>query len=296
MNRGVISMDELVSVIIPTYNREQFIIEALQSVLNQSYERLEVIIVDDGSTDKTVEIIKKMSDPRIKILVNEKNEGACFSRNRGVIEAKGNYIAFQDSDDIWEKNKLEICLDYLKKENADVVFSSYVLNDNIIVPSYNLNNFKNKVKQVLIKNCISTQTIVGKKNVFLDEQFDVNMPRYQDFDLSVRLLSKYKVYYVDQPLVKVYQQEDSITKQSLKGVFALERMLSKYKLMIVSDKDLASNFYSNLGVHYEKAGINGKEYFRKSLKYKFNMKVLVRYILSSLMLYAFVDSIIWRHR
>ena len=112
---------DLISVIIPTYNRENKIIDAVRSVLEQTYINIEVIVIDDGSTDDTYLMLDKIEDKRLKYVYQE-NSGACVARNRGIKEAKGKYIAFHDSDDIWHKDKLEKQIRVLEKTNADIVF------------------------------------------------------------------------------------------------------------------------------------------------------------------------------
>lgn len=97
----------LVSVIMPSFNTEKYIKDAINSVLGQTYKNIELIIVDDCSTDNSVDVIKKYDDPKIKLIVNECNKGAAFSRNIALIESKGEWIAFLDSDDIWEPKKIE---------------------------------------------------------------------------------------------------------------------------------------------------------------------------------------------
>lgn len=96
-----------VSVIIPTYNRAHLIGRAIKSVLNQTYKDFEIIIVDDGSTDKTEEVVKDFKDERVRYIRREKNKGGSAARNTGIKAARGEYIAFQDSDDEWLPEKLE---------------------------------------------------------------------------------------------------------------------------------------------------------------------------------------------
>src|SRR4030043_1337098 len=96
-----------VSVIIPTYNRAHLVGRSIRSVLNQTYQDLEVIVVDDGSKDNTAEIVRGITDPRIVFLKHEKNRGVSAARNTGLKAARGKYIAFQDSDDEWLPQKLE---------------------------------------------------------------------------------------------------------------------------------------------------------------------------------------------
>ncbi len=126
-------MKNSVSIITPTYNSESFISETIKSVLNQTHKNWELILIDDYSNDKTLEIIQPFLEihPNIKLLQNETNQGAAISRNKGIEYAKGDYIAFLDADDLWMSKKLESQLAFMKKENCDVCFSSYnLINEN----------------------------------------------------------------------------------------------------------------------------------------------------------------------
>ena len=117
---------EKVSVIIPTYNREKTILRAVQSVLDQTYTNLEVLVIDDGSTDGTAEIVRGIEDDRVKYIVLEQNGGQAKARNTGVQMAEGEWIAFQDSDDCWHKNKLEIQMTYAREHTEySMIYCSY---------------------------------------------------------------------------------------------------------------------------------------------------------------------------
>lgn len=113
------------------FNSETFISEAINSVLNQTFNGWELLLIDDESTDRTLETVKTFTDKHsnIKLLKNEKNQGAAISRNKGIKEAKGEYIAFLDADDLWKSNKLETQLGFMKSEKCDVCYSSYELID-----------------------------------------------------------------------------------------------------------------------------------------------------------------------
>jgi len=116
---------DLVSIIMPSYNTGRYIKESIDSVLAQTYKNWELIIVDDCSKDDTDEVIASFKDERIKYLKNEKNSGAAVSRNRGLCEAKGKWIAFLDSDDIWEPEKLELQLEFMKKNGYSFTYTDY---------------------------------------------------------------------------------------------------------------------------------------------------------------------------
>ena len=109
-------MNELVSIIMPSYNTAKFISKTIESVLEQTYKNWELLIVDDCSTDNTDEIVSKYDDDRIIYLKNKKNSGAAVSRNKALKNAKGKWIAFLDSDDLWYPTKLEEQIKYIEKK------------------------------------------------------------------------------------------------------------------------------------------------------------------------------------
>ena len=123
--------EPLVSVIMPAYNAERYIKESIASVLNQTYQNLELIIVNDCSADKTLEIVESIveKDKRVVLLNNTTNLGCADSRNRALQVAKGEYIAFCDSDDIWEKEKIQKQLNHIRTQNVDMVFTAYEMID-----------------------------------------------------------------------------------------------------------------------------------------------------------------------
>ncbi len=124
-------MEPLVSVITPTYNSQEFIEQTINSILEQSYKNWELILIDDASSDETVEIINDYTSKhsKISLIQNKTNQGAGISRNIGINAAKGDFIAFLDADDLWLSNKLEVQIDLMLKNNLDVCFSSYDLMD-----------------------------------------------------------------------------------------------------------------------------------------------------------------------
>lgn len=166
-------MNDLVSIITPTYNSEKFISETIQSVQNQTYQNWEMIIVDDGSTDKTVEVIEAIlrKENRIKLIISKENEGPAVSRNKGIAEAKGKYMTFLDADDIWLSNLIKNSLDTIKKTKIPFVFSSYKRsNENLeFVYSDFIVPYKVSYTDILKTNSISCLTafldieILGKK-------------------------------------------------------------------------------------------------------------------------------------
>lgn len=120
----------LVSIIMPNYNSEEYIKETVESVIAQTYENWELIIVDDCSTDRSLEVVASLNDPRIRVISNESNSGAAVTRNRAIDEAKGRWIAFLDSDDLWNKDKLTAHLGFMVENEAAFSFTSYHVVDN----------------------------------------------------------------------------------------------------------------------------------------------------------------------
>ena len=118
-------MGDLVSIIMPSYNTAQYIAETIQSVINQTYQNWELIIVDDCSTDDTDIVVGRIKDPRIRYIKNEKNSGAAVSRNRALRAANGRWVAFLDSDDLWKPEKLERQIRFMLKKKCYFSYTNY---------------------------------------------------------------------------------------------------------------------------------------------------------------------------
>lgn len=223
-------MDELISIIIPTYNRASSISKSVRSVLAQTYKNIEVIVVDDGSTDNTKQLIENICDYRLKYINLDTNAGACNARNKGIEMAKGDYIAFQDSDDVWKIDKLEKQIYALKKNNVDLVFCAYEkINEKkqIILPQ--LKEGYVSRKELLRQSIVSTQTLLGKKKCFEKVKFDESMPRLQDYDITIRLSKEFKFYFVQEALVEMNVGNDSISNNPKKLLYAEQCIMNKYK-------------------------------------------------------------------
>jgi glycosyltransferase involved in cell wall biosynthesis len=151
---------ELISVIIPTYNRAQVLSRAVESVLGQSYNNLELIVVDDGSSDNTAEAIKEIEDKRIKYIKSSENKGVAAARNAGIKESHGDYIAFLDSDDQWLPDKLKLSLEVFKN-NSDLNIGLVYIN------GWDFNNGqKSSIFKVSKLSCNVYGNKQRKKNIF----------------------------------------------------------------------------------------------------------------------------------
>lgn len=214
-----------VSVIIPTFNSEKTIVNAIKSVLNQTYVNLEIIIIDDGSTDNTSKLFNPyVYDNKVKYFYQD-NQGQGAARNLGIKKSSGEWIAFLDSDDVWVKNKLEKQLEAVKgKSDVSLVFSNaeFVENDKNVGSFFEdfcpyPNWEKNVFEQILRNNFIVNSSVMVRKDVleevdmFSQDQFLRNI---EDYDLWLRIISKYKIHLVNEILVE-YSMPD-INKRSIK--------------------------------------------------------------------------------
>ena len=156
----------MVSIVTPIYNAAAYIQKTMEMVQAQSYEDWEWILVDDCSNDKSVEVIesclKRQPDERIRLIKKEKNEGAALTRNRGIKEAKGRYIAFLDADDVWFSHKLQTQLEFMEKENAGFVFSAYEFGDEFAVGTGRIVHVPENLtyKKALSRTVIFTTTVL----------------------------------------------------------------------------------------------------------------------------------------
>ena len=164
----------LVSIIIPYYKKEFFIEETIKSILIQSYQNFEILIIDDEINLAASKVLEKISslDSRIKIITNEKNLGAGESRNVGINFSKGDYIAFCDSDDLWKEQKLEVQLSFMKKNELNFSFTSYeVIDENKnFIKTRNADDIVDFIK--LRDSCdIGLSTVLMKRNIFDNREY-----------------------------------------------------------------------------------------------------------------------------
>ena len=218
----------MVSVIIPVYNRGNIIAAAVNSVLNQTYTDLELIIVDDGSTDNTKDALSQISDERLRYIYQD-NAGACVARNHGIELARGEYIAFHDSDDIWHLDKLEKQMAVFDEYNPDIVFCKlrkrHSNGEITLEPFYLKEGIVNPVRNLF---GIGTQTIIAKKQVFEKYKFDSDLPRFQEYEFLLRASKDCSMYCLNDGLVDYEVGTDSISANPKKLYKACELILKKH--------------------------------------------------------------------
>ena len=208
----------LISVVIASYQHENFIVEAIQSVINQSFQDFEIIITDDGSFDNSVQKIKAIKDTRITLFEFKENQGACAAMNNCIINARGKYIAVMNSDDFWVKDKLKKQIDFLSKNEAISAVFSYVefCDEKLSKVSYNKNstvvdifNQKNRTSEEWLnkffykENCLCHPSVLIKKSCY-DELglYDNRFRQLPDFDMWIRFCKKYNLHVLPEKLVK----------------------------------------------------------------------------------------------
>ncbi|QPJ84751.1 glycosyltransferase family 2 protein [Sarcina sp. JB2] len=253
-------MNKLVSIIIPTYNREKLIQRSIDSVLNQTYKNIEIIIVDDNSTDNTYKVIKSYMEKYsfIKYIKHSVNKGACVARNTGIKVAKGYYIAFLDSDDEWTENKLEkSTLIFEKEKSIGIVYSNMYLIDCKTGKSkiHKSKKYRDNYYGLLCENIIgSTSLIIVKKEIFDDVgMFKEGLVSCQDWDFYINVAQKHKIAKIDEPLLKYYIHSESISGN-------MERVLEGHKYIIdkvnnILSQDIKYRKYKNKIVCYQNLNI-----------------------------------------
>ena len=265
-----------VSVIIPTYNRAHLIGRAIQSVLNQTYRDFEIIVVDDGSTDNTEEVIKSFSDERIRYIKHKENKGAAAARNTGIKTARGKFIAFQDSDDEWLPEKLEKQMKVFETAPPEVGivytgFWRFENNKKIYIPFSWVKQKEGNIHEELLKgNFIGTPAALVRKECFEKAgMFDEKLPGLEDWELFIRLSKYYNFKCVDEPLLVSYYTSNSISANNEAYIKTLKLILSKHFNDFAKNKKLLSGHYFSLGVNLYYSSGNfeeGKNYLIKAVK------------------------------
>lgn len=220
----------MISIVVPVYNVEKFIDETIDSVLNQTYKDFELILVNDCSTDSSVEKIKKYTDSRIRLIEMDKNLGAWAARNRGIKESQGRYIAFLDSDDLWEPEKLEHELAFLEKEDAGFVFTGYEFADEKGVGTGAIVHVPHTFtfKQALNNTTIFTSTVMIDKEKIPMEL--ILMPNIKSEDTATWwriLMAGYIGYGLNENLVKYRRSAGSLSSNKLEAVKRIWRLYRK---------------------------------------------------------------------
>ena len=216
-----------VSVILPAHNCDKYIAKAIESVLHQTFTDFEFIIINDGSTDRTGEIIRSFSDSRILYQFNNTKMGLVFNLNKGIDLARGKYIARMDGDDIAARVRFEKQLNYLdKNKNVDLLATVVSLIDENDAPlgtwkSDERNSSEKDIRKYLPKdNCIAHPTVMGKIEAFKKYRYNPKQSQSEDYDLWLRMISGGMVIHkLAEPLLQHRILSTSFTRSNKKNVF-----------------------------------------------------------------------------
>ena len=255
----------LVSIITPTYEREDFIEEAVNSALGQTYKNIELLVIDDGSTDGTVDKLKQYeSDPRFNYFYQD-NQGQSTARNKGLSIAKGEFVCFLDSDNHWAKNKIEESLKLFEiYPDTDIVYANVTLIDEhgTEISTENMTRHSGNISKYLLRdNCVSFNTaMVRKKSIDEISGFDSTLRRADDYDFWLRLSAKNKFLYVPQYWAYYRVMENQISSNKDARFEANELIMNKFISKSehqLKSKDINQSrayFYNRRGRYYGSEG------------------------------------------
>lgn len=213
----------LVSVIIPTYNTAEFLTETIKSVLSQTFDDFELIIIDDGSTDNTQEVVSGFNDSRIRY-IKTSNRGNYFARNRGLEESTGEYIAFLDADDLWIPEKLEKQIAFLREKKA--FFCScdtacffgedrHTLYEHCVYTVMNVAE-KSFYESLINGNFVPTSSVVARKECFTRLGFfDTSFQNAMDYEMWLRIVSKFDGIYLNEKLLIRRERDKGISRNRI---------------------------------------------------------------------------------
>lgn len=281
----------MISVVIPVFNRAQGIARTVANVFEQSCRDIEVIVVDDGSTDDIASALRPFAARQnFSLLLSDRNYGACHARNMGVRAARGKWIAFQDSDDVWKPQKLEKQFALLQSSGADICLCGMetLYPDGRRIPFHpqGFSQADITLERELFDSFFSTQLILGKKSCFLLEPFDERFPRFQDWDLGIRLVKRFSIVFLDERLVVREPQADSVSHDKRKGYVAGKLMLEKHHADFACHPKSEAHFLQFYAQFQEAVGESSRANLAKSLRQDFRMKTLTKYILQLLGVYG----------
>jgi glycosyltransferase involved in cell wall biosynthesis len=292
----------LVSIIIPCYNSANYISETIKSVLAQTYKNFELIIIDDGSTDRSAEIITFFHDERI-IYNYQKNSGAPAAKNNAIKKAKGNYISFLDSDDLWEREKIEKQLSII--DRFDAVFCDYkIIDENGVLTGqqtmpmiYEPEQAKNQILEGNIILGSSSSVIAHRKVIEHVGFFSENLTMGEDWDYWFRMIwSDYQLGFIDEKLVRIRMREGSMQTASrisrgnslellLKGFLKNKKLLNRQKATVYHtlfryECSLRMNFNKAIQYYWNMMKNDPRKLFNSKIMFlllKFTLKKMIWY-------------------
>lgn len=263
-----------VSIILPTYNRANLVGKSVESVLNQTYNDFELIIVDDGSTDNTKEVLKSFEDSRIQYIIHNRNKGAASAMNTGIKASKGHFLSIQNSDDIWLPEKIEKELKSF--ENSDsgvgVVYSGLYQvkkNKKIYLPASGVKKKEGFVHDELLNgNFVNGLSLIKKICFEKAGLYDENLPGLEDWELYIRISKYYTFKFVDKPLIVTKLSQDSLSVKPSVFINSTKMIIEKHYKEFNEHKTALAMNYGFLGSWSFLDGEleEGRSYFIKAIK------------------------------
>jgi glycosyltransferase involved in cell wall biosynthesis len=254
-----------VDVIITTYNRSEFLESAIKSVLNQTFQNLSIVIVDDASEDGTQGAIKSFGHPKIRYIKHKTRRGEAGARNTAILNSNSEYVAFLDDDDEWYPEKLQMEVELLDNSDQKVggIYTGYIRVDN---GNGRVLGEKIPEKRGDLYPDMGLENVIGGPSTVLLRRkcfervglFDESIGYGTDWDMWIRILKEFHFDYIDKPLVKYRVHENQMTKNLEITTRGLEKVLAKNRSLFVSDRKNFSSFYSSLGYDYREIGKLGK--------------------------------------
>lgn len=253
-----------VSVVIPSFNREKLVMNAIESALSQDYDNLiEVIVVDDNSTDRTEDVVisRMRDDPRLKYIKNTKNLGGGGSRNKGIAAASGEIIAFLDSDDVWKKERLSSQINAFEDCMVVAAFCNYEMRQYETSELISTNSkAKNKpIDRIYTGNFLgSTSCLMARRETLCEiGMFDARLKSCQDWDIYIRLLQKGRYCYTEQILFTQYFHGKRLSGKKENIIQGLSLLISKMEgycneagFSQKRKNKTLSDLYYRLGMYY----------------------------------------------
>lgn len=226
----------LLSIIIPTYNSERFISQTIQSIITQTHKNFELIIINDGSTDNSKEIIESFNDSRIKYYENPENKGIVFTRNYGLQLAKGDYIGMVDSDDIVYPEKFEEQIAFLEKNKDFGMVGSWVKfidEDGKRLPgSWKLKASPEMIPSILLfRNYFVQSSVISRKECISKFSFKYNFPTAQDYLMWVEIIQNHKAWNLPKYLIDYRVHKGGITEKHKEVRSEKEKVIFRKQLL-----------------------------------------------------------------
>lgn len=263
-------LEMTVSIILPTYNRSASLVAAINSVLLQSHADFEVIVVDDGSAEDIASVVAAFNDERLRYVAHCRNSGAAAARNTGLGHAKGEFIAFQDSDDLWLPGKLDR---QIKLMSSAPVGTGAVIGAKILYgrdssrtygpgrvdyapsPDGCLLNCDDQLDRLLTENRVSLQNGLFRRNCLPDMRwFDVCAKANEDWDFAIRLAQHTRIHEDIEPVVLGFVSSDSISRNKRKEAIGILRILKKNRAVLSRRQKQKSLMLIHVGRYFYSVG------------------------------------------